>query len=275
MSKSETRSRARRPRLLLVAGLALALLGLALGYGAWQVLRPESAEPATLRDALARFRAGPQTFPPGLRGHAPAPGVYVYATRGFEEARVLGTRRHVYPSRTTITVAPGGCGLRTRWDALATRWDALASCPRGDARAGAGWRLASTSEAHRFLGQLDERTYRCTPASTHLPPRLRAGTTWTTLCAIPGTTNAAGWAVLGPRTLHVGGAPVRTVLLRERARTTGETTGTGLTLQWVLPRTGLLVREVVRNESTTGTVAGEVGYTERYTLALTSLTPRR
>jgi len=269
--RSPPRPSPRAARLLL-ALVALAAL-VATGLAAYRLLTQESTTPASPQGALARFRAAPRrarTLPPALRGRAPLPGVYVYATRGFEESRVLGVRRHVYPARTTITILAAGCGIASRWDALATRWDAFQACPRG-----AGWALASTSESHEFVGHLDRRTYRCTARSTARPAAPRPGASWSTRCALPGTTTAEQTTVLGAATLTVAGRQVRTALLRTRTRVSGDTSGTGLALTWIVPRTGLVVRRVVANASTTKTVVGGVAYTERYTLALSSPRPLR
>lgn len=254
----------RRPgRALLVAGVAVAALALG-GWIAFRAATRESSEPASVTAALARFRALPpsaRTLPPALRGRAPAPGVYVYATRGAEVSHVLGTRRHAYPARTTATVSvtPRGC-VRTRWDALASRWDARLVCRQGDLP-----RLVSLSEAHRFAGHADRRTYRCTRDST--PQRSR--------CAIAGTTTADAVVALGPRTLPLDGRRVRALLLRTTTRVRGDTVGAGTTLTWVLPRTGLVVKRTIANANVTDTVVGDVRYEERATLALTSARPLR
>lgn len=263
---------ARRSWLLGSVGLIALALG---GYAVVRTVTRETAEPASVRAAVARFRALPpaaRTLPPALRERAPAPGVYVYATRGFEVSHVLGTRRHAYPRRTAITVAatPAGC-LRTRWDALATRWDASLACPR----AAGGLRLASLSEEHRFVGHVDRRTYRCTAASTARAADVRADARWSSRCAIDGTTTEDRTVVLGPRTVPLAGRPVRTLLLRTATRVSGETVGAGTTLSWVLPRSGLAVRRLVRNASTTETIVGPVAYVERYALTLVTPAPRR
>jgi hypothetical protein len=262
------RRRTRRRRLL--AAAALAVLVLAGGYAAFRAATREDPQPASVREAVARFRA----LPPAARepvpefGSGPALGVYVYDTRGFEVSHVLGTRRHAYPRRTTITVSTVGSRcVRTRWDALATRWDADVACLRGGSM---DWRLASRSEEHEFAGHVDRRTYRCTPASTARLNALRAGASWTAHCAIDGTTTADRTLVIGPRTLTLDGRRVRTWLLRTRTTVSGETTGTGTTSTWILPNTGLVVRRVVANASTTDTIVGDVAYEERYALALRS-----
>lgn len=263
---------ARRSWLLVVLGLAALVLG---GYIVYRSLTHESSTPASVAAAIARFRALPPTahaLPPALRGHAPEPGVYVYDTRGSEVSHVLGTRRHPYPARTTITVSvsPHGC-LRTRWDVLATRYDATLACRRPDG----SWRLMNQSEEHEFAGHVDHRTYACMPASTSRPARLAAGDRWSSRCAIGGTTTADASRVLGSRMLMLDGSRTRTLLVETTTRVSGDTTGAGTTFTWVLPGTGLPVRRSIANASTTGTIVGDVRYEERATLALTQAQPRR
>ena len=250
----------------LLAGIGLALAALALGgYAAIRATTDESSEPASVTAAVERFRALPAStreLPPAQRGHAPQPGVYVYATRGFEVSHVLGARRHTYPSRTTLTISatPSGC-RRERWDALATRWDATFVCFDFDL-----WRLVSRSQEHRFAGHTDRRTYRCT----------RNSTPWKSRCTFEGTT--ATTRVLGTPGRHavtIDGRHVETLLLRSRSRLRGETTGTVTTRTWILPRTGLVVRRTIAEDSSTETLVGAVRYEERTALTLTSLTPRR
>jgi hypothetical protein len=264
--------------------LALAALA-GVGFVAFRIAARESSTPASVAAAVERFDAQPATarmLPPALRGRAPAPGVYVYTTRGSEVSHVLGTRRHPYPAVTTITVSatPRGC-LRTRWDVLATRHDALLACPRGQPPASDGepvvrsWRLVTQSEEHEFAGHDDRRAYLCTPGSTWLPARLRPGARWSSRCAIAGTTTTDAGAVLGPRTLTLDGQRVHTVLTRTTTRVRGDTVGAGTTFTWLLPDTRLVVRRTIANASTTKTIVGGVRYEERATLALSSQRPRR
>jgi hypothetical protein len=263
----------RKPKPLVV-GITLAALALA-GWLAFRSVASEDAEPTSVSGAVDRLHALPpsaRTLPPALRGRAPLPGVYRYATSGRETSHVLGTRRHEYPRRTTVsvTVTPHGC-MRARWNVLATRSDATLACPRADG----SWRLVTQSERHRFAGHLDERTYVCTPASTFLPAHLAAGTRWRSRCAGGGTASLETGAVRGLRTLVLRGRRFRTVLLRTRARLRGETVGIVTTLAWVAPRTRLVLLQTVEERSRTDTVVGDVRYEERATLALTAPRPLR
>jgi len=255
---------------------AASVLALALGgYAAFRALTQESSTPASVAQAIARLRVLPpaaRSLPPVLRGHAPQPGVYVYATDGFEVSHALGTRRHAYPPHTTMTVSSTSSGcLQIRWDVLTTRADELLACAQRDG----GWRLLDQGESHAFAGHLDRRTYGCTPGSTYLPARLTPGATWTSSCAIAGTTTIDRGTVLGARTLTLEGTPARTVLIRTITRVIGETVGAGTTFTWLEPATKLIVRRVLANASATATIIGSVPYTERATLMLESPRPRR
>jgi hypothetical protein len=53
----------------------------------------------------------------------PEPGVYVYASRGFDSVDALTGARHDYPAQTTVTVTTEGCGVRVRWNTVRERWD--------------------------------------------------------------------------------------------------------------------------------------------------------
>lgn len=262
----------RRAWLLIPFGLAALALA---GYAIFRLATRESSEPASVTAAVRHFAALPasaRTRPAAWHGTAPQPGVYVYATRGFEVSHVLGTRRHAYPTRTTIavTATASGC-LRMRWDALATRHDAILACPHGDG----SWRLAEQSEEHEFVGHVDRRTYVCTPASTWRPARLAAGARWSSRCAIAGTATADTSVVVGPRTLTLDGRRTRTLLLRTTTRVSGDTRGAGTIFTWVLPGSGLVVRRTLANASATSTVVGDVRYEEHATLALATARPRR
>ncbi len=261
-----------RPRLRVLVPLVLLLL--VGGAVAWKLAVREKATPVSVKEAISRFRAqsarARAAAAGALRGRVPEPGTYVYATRGFEEAHALGTRRHHYPARTTVTVLREGCGVVERWDPLQTRAEKLELCPSPGR-----WRQRSFGDVHRFVGRLDRRTYACTPASTYLPARRSPGTSWTTRCAINGTLRVEHSTVVGERTLAIAGRPVRTLLLRLHLRISGKTKGAGTTSLWVEPRTGLLVRRVTNDASRTNVIITTVPYREHIEMTLVSLRPRR
>ena len=92
------------------------------GLGAWLALFRDTAEPVSVEDAVTSFR----TETEATSGPLPiSPGVYVYATNGYEKTDALTGVTHRYPSRSTITVAAAECGMSLTWRVLqgrSTEW---------------------------------------------------------------------------------------------------------------------------------------------------------
>lgn len=243
---------------------ALAAVAL-LGVLGWFFFLRDTSEPVSVAEAVTSSRAARG----GSVTSGPAPGVYVYVTSGFEEVDALVGSRHEYPSESTITVRPGGCGVLLLWDALeerSTTWDTCVS----DRVQG----IRGYIEVHAFFGNRDRRTYRYGEAGIARPAG-EPGTTWTATCSTGDTTETVRGTVVGPETVEVGGAPVGTVHIREQTRLEGTTRGSGVREWWLLPETGLFVRQVVSMDKRTSSAIGDVRYRERYELLLTALAPRR
>jgi hypothetical protein len=81
--------------------------------------------------------------------------------------------------------------------------------------------------------------------------------------------------VVGFETVRVGGRAVRTVHVRARATLAGHSKGTAADDYWLRRSDRLPVRIVTRSDTATPSPIGDVRYTERATLALVSLEPRR
>jgi len=254
-------------RWALVAAVALALLG-GGALLAWRVGFRDSATPAEVGAAVSRFR-GTTTSPP--RGGLPAPGVYVYATSGYERIDALGGVRHAYPSRSTLTALPTSCGMRLRWDVLTSRstaWDYCADA-RGLVRTG-------SAEVHRFYGRTERTTYACRRGWLLVPSRPRAGESWPIACTgSDGSRERGRGSVAGFETLRVGGTSVTTVHIRERSTLEGHITGTSAEDVWLRSSDRLPVRLVTTSRTSNPSLVGDVHYVEQATLTLVSLAPRR
>lgn len=254
----------RRSRLLWLLVLGVAVLLVAAG---WQYFLHDTAETATIRDAVDSFRHAP-TSPAG-RLPTLAPGVYVYATAGFEEIDALGGARHDYPAETTITVTAGGCGVKLRWVALKERdttWERCAT-PRGDV-------LRTAFETHRFFGTTEHTDYVC-GTTLERPKGDEPGTSWPLLCKADGRTERGRGRVVARGSLTIGSTRIATVHVRWSATLSGKTTGTSDRDAWLARSNGLPVRMTMASETTTGSVVGDVHYRESVELELTSTTPRR
>jgi hypothetical protein len=248
----------------------LAALGAAVVVvaGGWQLFLHDTAKPATVDEAVQRFRRDAmkavETPPAGL-----VPGVYVYETTGSEEIDALGGATHEYPSRTTITVTRGGCGWRLRWVALQSRSTTWERCHTAK-----GEVLRSAFETHRFYGNTEHTDYRCA-TTLERPAGDVPGKTWPFRCTTAGTTQQGTGRVVGRGVLAVGGARVPVVHVRWETTLAGKTTGTSEQDEWLDRATGLPVRLVMTSRTTTGSLIGDVHYQEHVDLRLRSLSPRR
>lgn len=251
-----------RRRILIGVG-AVAAMAIAAA-AVWGLVLRERAEPASVDEAVARFREE------GRKGGTPIPaGVYLYATTGTESISALGGRRHRYPQRSSLTVTGGGCGMTLRWDVLRTRRTTWDVCPEGE-----GQRLAEWVEAHNFAGRDDVTTWRC-DATAWLPADRAAGGTTPYRCDGGDTLQRGLVTVLGEETLTVAGAPVGTVRLRVGVAETGAARGPLVEERWLESATGLPVRIRYRVRTENSSPIGDVIFEERYELRLLSLQPRR
>lgn len=228
----------------------------------WYLTTRENTTPASIGDALARYRQQAEAA-----GTPIPPGVYVYTTSGSERISALGGRRHVYPARSTITVTSGGCGMKLRWDVLQHRDNVYEVCDDGH-------RLAGWTEAHRFVGRDDVTDWRCT-ATAWLPEDIEAGSISPFRCSSGDTKQSGDVTVVGEETLRVGTDDIDVVHLRIAARETGGARGPTLEQRWLERETGLPVRVVYDVTTLNPSPIGDVRFDESYTLHLTSLQPRR
>ena len=181
----------------------------------------------------------------------------------------LGSR-HDYPTETTITASPGGCGLVLRWDALEQRSTIWDLCP-----AAGGWLIREYDEVHRFFGNTEHSDYRCEQGSLWWPVAEAPGAAWTRRCASKKATEVTKGTLVGPETVRVGGEAVEAVHLRFELTLAGTTRGTGTFDVWLSPESGLPLRVDSTNDNRTRTMIGDVHYEERFSLSLASLEPQR
>lgn len=247
--------------------LLLVAVVVTLGVGGFVRFR-DRATPLTVGEAVARFRQSAAPAHPA--SGVPEPGVYVYATDGWEEVDVLGGARHDYPARTTITVVRSGCGLRIRWDALVQRWDEGETCTEPGR-----WTARRYVTSHEFFQRRDRRDFVCDAGALVLPASPDPGARWSLRCRTDDTTLVSRGTVVAGETLSIEGRPVETVHLRLVTDLRGATSGTRTADVWLARANGLMIRTVARAEGSARSVVGTVRYRERYELNLLSLLPRR
>jgi hypothetical protein len=195
--------------------------------------------------------------------------VYVYATTGDDDVDILGGSKHVYPSRTTITVRHNGCALVERWDVLKERWDERESC-----RTSGGDALRRLASYHEFFRHGDTRTFECSGFS--YPAGDAPGTSWTVNCRSGNVMTVTRLTAVAWEDVVVAGTHVRTLHVHASTRLTGEQQGTSERDVWGSSTNGLVLRERARVDTdSTQPVFGKTHYHEQYEIRLTSLTPQR
>lgn len=252
--------------------LGVLLGGVALAAAAsWYAFIRDTAAPVSVSEAVVSFRtqtAGAETAAGVV--DQPAPGVYVYETKGFERVDAFLGSRHDYPPETTMTVSRGDCGLVLRWDALAARSTVWYLCPAADR-----WLLRESDEVHRFFGRTEHTDYRCEPGAVWWPVGAAPGASWTRRCTSDQSTKVSAGTIVGRETVRVAGEEVDAVHLHLDVTLRGNTRGTGTFDVWLAAATGLVLRLESTDDDHSQTVIGDVHYEERVTLSLTSLEPRR
>jgi hypothetical protein len=206
--------------------------------------------------------------PPG--SEVPTAGVYTYRTTGRETLDALGGRSHRYPEVSTITVTDEGCGVLVNWRPLRERWDATTLCP--SAR---GLELRTDANHHEFFGITDEREFVCERGALLYPATTTPGVTWTARCSSGDVDVVRRGTILGTSEVQVGGSALTVLDFEVNDEISGASEGTTERTIRVVPATGLVVEQELVTDVRNDSPIGDVHYTERYTIRLTSLAPRR
>jgi len=196
------------------------------------------------------------------------PGVYRYATEGFERIGGPLPGRLSYPRTTRITVERYGCTLSERWEARPERYAEWRYCVTG-----ATWRLRSVTDYHEFFGNAQRRAYRCSGRRVPRPSRIPERFSWTDRCRARRTKAVARGEVVGNERVPVGARRVSAVHLRVRTRLGGDVRGAYTMDSWLRRADGLLLRRSFRSDSRVDAIVGSVPAHEEYELRLRSLTP--
>ena len=235
------------------------------GLGAWLALFRDTAEPVSVADAVTSFRTETQA----TSGSSPiSAGVYVYATRGYEQTDALTGVTHRYPSRSTITVGAAECGMSLTWRVLKGRSTEWTFCVTDE-----GWDLRSQDERHTFFGNTERTTYVC--ENTPIRPLDPGLTSWSVTCSTGDAQESGIAGVLPGAILRVGDTlfPVRHV--RKTTTFTGEIRGSARYDFWFHTRLAVPVRIAMVSRTTNDSPVGDVHYEEDVVLTLQSVRPRR
>ncbi len=254
-------------RLLSVLVLALVIVSTA-GGTAWALVFRTVSSPVSLREALRMYRRE-QTdkMLTSLRSRLPGPGVYTYRTSGGEGLSLMGVGRS-FPSTTSMIVADDRCAT-VSWVPIAQHTETTTLC------AGANGALSIprlvTDES--IAGSTTTSTVLCPATAYLLPPSPRPGERWAVSCSLasPAEKVALVGEDVGTSTLRVGGRAVTVEHTRFDLTFTGSQQGTNPTDFWIVPSTGLIVRE----KESVAMSSGGVHYSEQMAATLAGLQPAR
>jgi hypothetical protein len=219
----------------------------------------------------------PETRPASTTTTLPSPGsellasgVYTYRTTGRESIDALGGRSHRYPEVSTITVTHEGCGAIVNWRPLQERWDATTLCPSAG-----GLELRTDANHHEFFGITDEREFVCERGALLYPATTTPGVTWTARCSSGDVDVVRRGTILGTSEVQVGGSALTVLDFEVNDEISGASEGTTERTIRVVPATGLVVEQELVTDVRNDSPIGDVHYTERYSIRLTALAPRR
>ncbi|HYN31695.1 MAG TPA: hypothetical protein VES40_03655, partial [Ilumatobacteraceae bacterium] len=251
----------------LTTGGQVTQVGVAEALDRYREQASESSPPPTPTPTASAAVAAVTTSTAPPVGTLVTPGVYQYATLGFDRVDVLTGARHDYPEVTTMTVVPFGCGVQLRWDVAVERWDSWDWCVEGNAIRTTGW-----VGYHEFFDTAGRNDYTCDGDAR--PLDAPAGTTWNMTCRVGDRTQSSfAGTVIGRTSLPVAGTDISVLHIRYDVDVTGESTGQQRIEGWYRITDGLPVREHLTTSTTQQTVIGATNFDEEYTIDLLTPTP--
>ena len=252
---------------LSVLVLAVVILSSA-GGTAWALVFRTVSSPVGLREALRIYRREQtEKVLSTLRNHLPAPGVYTYRTTGGEGLSLMGVTRS-FPSSTSMIVTEGRCAT-VSWVPIKEHTEATTVCAGTDGALNVPRLVTTESIASTDTTSAIE----CPSTAYLLPPQARAGARWSASCSLQDPAEKVGLSgeVLGRSAVTVGDRTVTVEHTRIMLSFDGSEDGTNPTDYWVVPSTGLIVRE----KEEVGVTSGGVRYSENMVATLSGLTPAR
>jgi hypothetical protein len=252
-------------RVLSVIVLALFIVATA-GGTAWALVFRTVSSPVGLAEALRMYRREhAANMLTSLRNHLPSPGVYTYATAGGEGLSLMGVQRS-FPPSSSMVVTDGSCA-KVSWVPIEQHTEDTTICPAPTNSYVVP--LLVTDES--IAGATTTSTISCPATAYLLPPGAAAGQGWSATCSLASPAEKVDLAgqVVGPATLDVGGRAVGVVHVRLALTFKGVQQGTNPTDYWIVPSTGLIVRE----KELVAVTSGGVRYNESMETVLRSLSP--
>jgi len=254
-------------RWLSVLALAIVIV-VSVGGTTWALVFRTVSSPVGLREALSIYRRE-QTGKvlASLRARLPVPGVYTYRTSGSEGLSLMGLTRG-FPDSTHMVVADGRCAT-VSWMPITQHSEVTIVCPS----AGGSLTVPRMVTDESIAGTTTTSTINCPSTAYLLPAGGSDRQRWRAVCSLvdPAETVTVAGEMLGTSTVQVAGQPVRVEHTRLTLIFSGAERGTDPTDFWVVPTTGLIVRE----KEVLDVSQSDVQYNEDMNAVLTGLSPLR
>lgn len=255
---------------LLVSGFSFAVvLIVAIAGGVWFFLLRSAGTQIDLRQALRLYRQDQHTAA-GSGEDLPAPGVYVYKTSGRERLSLAGISRS-FPSRSNMVVTDAHCASMD-WVPIDQHTEGIEVCRQTNG----GLAMTQASSTESIAGASTAQIIRCPDTAYFVPPNPHAGQRWYAVCHGPGQVDKISGDVIGMTTIAVDGQALPALHTRINTSVSGNASGTDPTDYWVVPETGLILRqrEVVSVSQSVGPL-GSVHYSEAMAITMSTLVPVR
>jgi hypothetical protein len=223
---------------------------------------PPRAMASPTRAAPAAAPSGPFT--------KPAPGVYAYATTGYEKVSIGGAR-HDYPTESFAAVrSQDGCAWEVEHRVLEEHVETSRSCSAPNVLS-----FLSNATDVTFFGQKEHHTVTCNPPEITVQIGDAVGSKRAFVCAMDGGAGRIEETItyVGREVLNVGGVAVETFHVVIDGKQSGEADGTSRFEAWVHPATGLPIKQVSHVQSRGHAFGTTIDYTEDASYTLKSLTP--
>jgi hypothetical protein len=195
-------------------------------------------------------------------------GVYVFATKGYEQTDALAGQRHDYPSETSITIRKTDCGWLARWEPLRERWEETGMCERA-----AGTEMARYTMYHEFFRRGVTEDFAC-PGAYVQKPAANPGDVWTIACESKSSKVAGKVTVVGVESMNIGGQTIQATRYRYDIKVSGANEGTMVQERWLGNSPRVMARLTQVADLKVSSPFGKVGYKENYRIDLKSVRPR-
>ncbi len=231
---------------------------------------PDTAAADTTAPATGTVSVTTAPTVPSATSTLVEPGVYRYATSGWEDVDALDGARHEYPAETTITVTAEGCGVRLRWDALRERRDEWRLCvtERGIER------QPDAIQYHDFFQTSELNHFDCDRSVVVVPNGDPPAEPVVQSCLLRDNPWVATWTVVERTTRTVDGTEVPVWHMRMTVDDNDEH-WEHTTTDWLVDDHGLPIAVTSTKETNSPSPIGDVRYRETLELSIRSLEPLR